>query len=54
MRELSNTNANIYYRVKMHVFFIANDHISHIRSKFPKLSTTCMGRKHYVEDFNHD
>ena len=38
----------------MHGFFIANDHISHIRSKFPKLSTTCMGRKHYVEDLNHD
>ena len=38
--------------------FIADDHISHIRIKFPKLSTTCMGYKHYVEDwtpgFNHD
>ena len=32
--------------------FIADDYISHIRIKFPKLFTTCMGCKHYVEDFN--
>ena len=30
--------------------FIADDHISHIRIKFPKLSTTCTWYKHYVED----
>ena len=30
--------------------FIVNDHISHIRINFPKLSATCMGHKHYVED----
>ena len=34
--------------------FIADDHISHIRIKFPKFSTTYTRYKHYVEDFNHD
>ena len=33
--------------------FIADDHISYIRIKFPKLSTTCMRYKHYVQDFTH-
>ena len=31
-------------------YFIVDDHISHIRIIFPKLSATCMGYKHYVED----
>ena len=30
--------------------FIVDDHISHIRIKFPKLSATCMGYKNYVGD----
>ena len=33
--------------------FIADDHISHIGIQFQKLSSTSMGCKHYVEDFNH-
>ena len=33
--------------------FNADDHISHIRFKLPKLSTTRMGYTHYVEEFNH-
>ena len=32
--------------------FIVDDHISHIRIKVSKLSTTCMGYKHYVEDLS--
>ena len=32
--------------------FIADDHMSHIRLRFPNLSTTCMGYKHYVEYYN--